>query len=72
LQGSGAVRLLYDDFQCKGQGTRLSTISTIEMQDLLELINYVRSDAGPNPNKILIMGGSQGGIALWLHATALP
>jgi len=58
-------------FSVRGQGNSgglSNLISTVEMQDLLELINYVRSDAGVNPNKILIMGGSQGGALPFMAA----
>jgi predicted acyl esterase len=54
-------------FSVRGQGNSgglSNLISRTEMLDLLELINYVRADSvnGAGPNKILIMGGSQGGI----------
>jgi len=54
-------------FSVRGQGNSgglSNLISKVEMLDLLELIDYVRADTadGSGPNKILIMGGSQGGI----------
>lgn len=53
-------------FSVRGQGnsTGLSNlISTLEADDLIEIVNWVKADSvnGSNPNKILIMGGSQGG-----------
>lgn len=49
--------------QSKSEG-RSNLISTIEAEDLKEFINYVKKDNEPriDSNKILIMGGSQGGI----------
>jgi predicted acyl esterase len=54
-------------FSVRGQGNSgglSNLISKTEMLDLLELINYVRADSvnGSGPNRILIMGGSQGGV----------
>lgn len=54
-------------FSVRGQGNSgglSNLISTIEMQDLLEIINWVKHDteSGAGPDRILIMGGSQGGI----------
>ncbi len=53
-------------FSVRGQGlsTGLSNlISTLEADDLIEIVNWVKADSvnGSNPSKILIMGGSQGG-----------
>ena len=60
-------------YSVRGQGNSgglSNLISTAEMQDLLEIINYVRGDAGSgaNPDNILIMGGSQGGILPYMAA----
>jgi predicted acyl esterase len=58
-------------FSVRGQGSSgglSNLISTVEMQDLLEIINFVRSDFAANPNKILIMGGSQGGALPFMAA----
>src|SRR5258706_9669424 len=54
-------------FSVRGQGhsTGLSNlISTTEAQDMIEFVNAIKNDApnGSNPNNILIMGGSQGGL----------
>ena len=60
-------------YSVRGQGHSgglSNLISNIEMQDLLEIINYVRGDAGSgaNPDNILIMGGSQGGLLPFMAA----
>lgn len=62
-------------FSMRGQGnsTGLSNlISSIEAQDMIEFVNAVKRDSinGSNPNNILIMGGSQGGLVPY-HACAL-
>ena len=54
-------------FSVRGQGNSgglSNLISSTEMQDLLEIINWVKTDtaSGVGPDRILIMGGSQGGI----------
>ena len=54
-------------FSVRGQGNSgglSNLISNTEMNDLLKLINYVKADtlSGSGPDKILIMGGSQGGV----------
>lgn len=60
-------------YSVRGQGHSgglSNLISTVEMKDLLEIINYVRGDigSGANPNNILIMGGSQGGLLPYMAA----
>lgn len=60
-------------YSMRGQGHSgglSNLISTTEMQDLLEVINYVKRDSvnGSNPNNILIMGGSQGGLIPYMAA----
>jgi predicted acyl esterase len=60
-------------YSVRGQGLSgglSNLISTVEMQDLLEIINYVRGDvgSGANPDNILIMGGSQGGLLPYMAA----
>ncbi len=60
-------------YSVRGQGHSgglSNLISNIEMQDLLEIINYVKSDvsSGVNPDRILIMGGSQGGLLPYMAA----
>jgi predicted acyl esterase len=54
-------------YSVRGQGNSgglSNLISNVEMFDLLEIINYVKADVttGAAPDKILIMGGSQGGV----------
>jgi predicted acyl esterase len=53
-------------FSVRGQGLSgglSNLISTIEADDLIEIVDWIKADAvnGSNPDKILIMGGSQGG-----------
>lgn len=62
-------------FSMRGQGhsTGLSNlISNIEAQDMIEFVASVKKDSvnGSNPNRILVMGGSQGGLVPY-HASAL-
>ncbi len=54
-------------FSVRGQGNSgglSNLISDVEAQDMLEIITWVKNDSthGSSPSKILIMGGSQGGI----------
>ena len=54
-------------FSVRGQGLSgglSNLISDTEALDLLEIIQWVKNDSinGSNPGKILIMGGSQGGL----------
>jgi predicted acyl esterase len=54
-------------FSVRGQGISdglSSLISTTEAQDLIEFVDWVKNDTAshPNPGKILITGGSQGGL----------
>jgi predicted acyl esterase len=60
-------------YSMRGQGVSgglSNLISTTEMQDLLEFITAVKIDSvnGSNPNNILIMGGSQGGLIPFMAA----
>lgn len=53
-------------FSVRGQGLsggQSNLISTLEADDLIEIVNWVKRDSvnGSSPSKILIMGGSQGG-----------
>jgi Secretion system C-terminal sorting domain/Serine aminopeptidase, S33 len=62
-------------FSMRGQGnsTGLSNlISSIEAQDMIQFINFMKLDVanGINPNNILVMGGSQGGLIPY-HASTL-
>ncbi len=43
-------------------------ISRVEMQDLLEVIDYVRKDTAADPDRIGLFGGSQGGILPFMAA----
>ncbi len=54
-------------FSVRGQGLSgglSNLISNVEANDLLQIIQWVKNDSlnGSNPSKILIMGGSQGGL----------
>lgn len=53
-------------FSVRGQGLsggKSNLISTLEADDLIELVRWVKADSvnGSAPSRILIMGGSQGG-----------
>ncbi len=61
-------------FSMRGQGhsTGLSNlISNVEAQDMIEFINFIKQDTpnGINPNNILVMGGSQGGLVPYMACT---
>ena len=61
-------------YSVRGQGLSgglSNLISTIEADDLIEIVAWVKADSvnGSNPNKILIMGGSQGGALPMIAAT---
>ncbi|HMQ78680.1 MAG TPA: alpha/beta fold hydrolase [Ignavibacteria bacterium] len=61
-------------FSMRGQGhsTGLSNlISTTEAQDMIEFIDFIKQDtkSGINPNNILVMGGSQGGLVPFMACT---
>ncbi len=52
-------------YSMRGQGIsggQSNLISTIEMNDLMQVVQYVKNDANTNDNKVAIHGGSQGGI----------
>jgi len=58
-------------YSVRGQGNSggLSTVSgPREAQDLLEVIQYLRTASGINPNKLGVTGASQGGIHAWMAA----
>ncbi len=60
-------------YSVRGQGNSgglSNLISTTEAQDLIELVNYIRTDfsTGLDTSKILIMGGSQGGTVPYIAA----
>ncbi len=62
-------------FSMRGQGNSgglSNLISSVEAQDMIEFINFVKLDVagGINPNNILVMGGSQGGLIPY-HASTL-
>ena len=60
-------------YSMRGQGNSggvTNLISTDDMLDLKEIVNYVKRDtiAGSNPNQIMVMGGSQGGLVPFMAA----
>ncbi len=58
-------------YSMRGQGNSggfSNLISTTEMNDLLQVIQYVRDDANTNDDRIAITGGSQGGIIPFMAA----
>ena len=61
-------------YSVRGQGISgglSNLISIIEADDLIEIVNWVKADSltGSNRDKILIMGGSQGGAVPMIAAT---
>ena len=61
-------------YSVRGQGLSggLSNLmSTLEADDLIEIVDWIKADTsnGSNPDKILIMGGSQGGAVPLIAAT---
>ncbi|KXK06085.1 MAG: Cytochrome c554 [Chlorobi bacterium OLB4] len=62
-------------FSVRGQGNsggQSNLISRTEAQDLIELVNHFKSEkdlTGSDTNKILIMGGSQGGTLPYMAAS---
>lgn len=61
-------------YSMRGQGNSeglSNLISTIEADDLVEFVNFVRTDfsTGLDTSKILIMGGSQGGMIPFMAAS---
>lgn len=61
-------------FSMRGQGnsTGLSNlISTTEAQDMIEFVNFIKQDIpnAINPDNILVMGGSQGGLVPYMACT---
>jgi len=68
ISGRGFACLLYD---VRGQGTSggLSTImGERETQDLREILAFLQSVPGINPQLLGVAGGSQGGVHAWLAA----
>jgi predicted acyl esterase len=58
-------------YSMRGQGNSEGTsnlISTTEMNDLKQVIQYVKNDQNTNDNRIGITGGSQGGIIPFMAA----
>ncbi|MCX6164902.1 MAG: alpha/beta fold hydrolase, partial [Ignavibacteriae bacterium] len=60
-------------YSVRGQGNSgglSNLISTTEAQDLIEFVNFIRTDfqTGLDTSKILIMGGSQGGTVPYIAA----
>jgi len=60
-------------YSVRGEGNSgglSNLISTTEAQDLINFVNYIKNDSanGSNPQNILIMGGSQGGLLPYMAA----
>ena len=58
-------------YSMRGQGNSggySNLISRIEMNDLLQVVNYVKKDTSVDASKIIIVGGSQGGIIPFMAA----
>jgi predicted acyl esterase len=59
-------------YSMRGQGNSTGysyLISRTEMNDLFEIINYVKSEQAVNNDKIALMGSSQGGILSFMAAS---
>lgn len=59
-------------YSVRGQGKSgglSTTMGPRETQDLFEVIQFLRSLPGINPEKLAVAGGSQGGIHAWIAAT---
>jgi predicted acyl esterase len=68
ITGNGFACFTYS---VRGQGTSggLSTImGPRELQDMRDIITYVRTRPGINPDALGVAGGSQGGVHAWLAA----
>lgn len=77
LEGFASAQASYGyvvyTYSVRGQGNSgglSNLISTTEAQDLIELVNFIRTDfsTGLDTSKILIMGGSQGGTLPYMAA----
>jgi predicted acyl esterase len=77
LEGFASAQAAYNyvvyTYSVRGQGNSgglSNLISTTEAQDLIELVNYIRTDfsTGLDTANILIMGGSQGGTVPYMAA----
>jgi predicted acyl esterase len=77
LEGFASAQSTYGyvvyTYSVRGQGNSgglSNLISTTEAQDLVELVNFIRTDyqTGLDTSKILIMGGSQGGTVPYIAA----
>jgi predicted acyl esterase len=77
LEGFASAQASYGyvvyTYSVRGQGNSgglSNLISTTEAQDLIEFVNFVRTDfsSGLDTSKILIMGGSQGGTVPYMAA----
>src|SRR5262249_8720994 len=58
-------------YSMRGQGNSggySNLISTTEMNDLMEVIQYVKDDANTNDDRIAVIGGSQGGMIPFMAA----
>ncbi len=63
-------------YSVRGQGNSgglSTTMGPRETQDLLEVIQHLRTMPGVDPERLAVAGGSQGGIHAWIAAThAMP
>ncbi len=58
-------------YSMRGQGKSTgysNLISTTEMNDLIEIIGFVKNEPSVNPNKVALIGSSQGGILSFMAA----
>lgn len=58
-------------YSMRGQGISEGVsnfISTIEANDLKQVVTYIKNDANTNDNKVFVHGGSQGGIIPFMAA----
>lgn len=79
LEGFASAQAQYGyvvyTFSVRGQGNSgglSDMISRTEAQDLIEFVNYVKNDkpvTGSDTSKVLIMGGSQGGMVPYMAAS---
>ncbi|MGD0339887.1 MAG: alpha/beta fold hydrolase [Bacteroidota bacterium] len=68
LSFSGYASIAYSVRGQGGSGGESTTMGEREKQDLQEVIQYFRSTAGIDSNRIAVAGGSQGGIHSWMAA----
>ncbi len=59
-------------YSMRGQGNstgQSNLISTTEMNDLMQVVQYVKNESSTNDNKVGIIGGSQGGMIPFMAAS---